>query len=187
VDSILDAAEGLFAEIGYAGATTNAIASRARTSVGSLYQFFPNKEAIVHGLADRYLQQLREVHAQAFHADALSLPLREWIGRTVDLLIDLQEANPGFTAIFCDLAPNSPAVQAVHALCAPLITDFEALLARRVPGMDPVQRGIHVRVSVMALKSLMQLTAKTAQGRLAIVPEIKALLVRYLEPLFGAG
>jgi AcrR family transcriptional regulator len=186
VESILDAAERLFAQIGYAGATTNAIAALAKTSVGSLYQFFPNKEAIVQGLADRYLQQLREVHARAFHADALNLPLREWIARTVDLLIDLQEANPGFTAIFCDLPPNSEALQAVHALYAPLIADFDALLARRAPSMAPEQRAIHVQVSVTVVKSLMQLCDTTAQTRAAIVPEIKALLVRYLEPLFGA-
>jgi AcrR family transcriptional regulator len=184
VESILDAAEQLFARSGYTEVTTNAIAAEAHTSVGSLYQFFPNKEAIVQGLADRYLQQLHEIQARAFQAEALSLPLRDWIGRVVDLLFELQDANPGFTAIFCDLPPNSDALQAVYGLYKPLIEGGDALLARRAPDLDPAQRAIHVQVCVTVIKALMPLCA-TPEARAAIVPELKVLLVRYLEPLYG--
>src|SRR6266511_1332655 len=48
---ILDAAAGVFADAGYERATTNAIAAAAGISPGSLYQFFPNKEAIAEALA----------------------------------------------------------------------------------------------------------------------------------------
>jgi AcrR family transcriptional regulator len=58
ITKILDAADELFAETGYEAATTNAIAARANTSIGSLYQFFPNKEAIFTALAQRYATEL---------------------------------------------------------------------------------------------------------------------------------
>ena len=55
VNIILDAAAAEFAAVGYEAATTNAIARRAGTSIGSLYQFFPNKEAVLEALSSPLL------------------------------------------------------------------------------------------------------------------------------------
>jgi AcrR family transcriptional regulator len=186
IETILDAAERLFSEVGYDGATTNAIASRAQTSIGSLYQFFPNKEAIVQGLAERYLAQLREVHARAFSPEALTLPLRAWTAQIVDLLFALAEANPGFQAIFCDLPPSSPAVQAVEALYQPIVAGVDALLASRRPEMDAARRSLYVQMACTAAKSLMRLADQRPEQRRELAEEIATLLARYLEPVFGA-
>lgn len=186
IEAILDAAEGLFAEVGYDGATTNAIASRAHTSIGSLYQFFPNKEAIVQGLAERYLAQLREVHATAFSPEALRLPLRAWTAQIVDLLFALDRANPGFKAIFCDLPPSSPAVQAVEALYAPIIEGVGALLASRRPDLDPARGELYVQMACTSVKSLMRLADQMPARRRELAEEITTMLVRYLEPIFGS-
>jgi AcrR family transcriptional regulator len=60
VDVILEAAARVLAERGYAGTNTNLIAAVAGVSVGSIYQYFPNKDAIVVALRDR--------HSEAMHA-----------------------------------------------------------------------------------------------------------------------
>ncbi|MEV1025717.1 TetR/AcrR family transcriptional regulator [Streptomyces sp. NPDC050264] len=52
---VLDAAAHVFAEYGYAAGTTNRIAERARVSIGSLYQYYPNKDAILVELLTRHL------------------------------------------------------------------------------------------------------------------------------------
>src|ERR1700690_1046063 len=52
---ILDAAAELFASVGYDAATTEEIAARARTSIGSIYQFFPNKRAMFDAITARHL------------------------------------------------------------------------------------------------------------------------------------
>jgi AcrR family transcriptional regulator len=54
VDSILDAAARVLRKHGYEEATTNRVAEVAGVSVGSLYQYFPNKEALVHALIERH-------------------------------------------------------------------------------------------------------------------------------------
>src|SRR4051812_43963566 len=59
IDQILLAAGVVFARVGYERATTNAIAAEAGISPGSLYQFFPNKEAIAGALETRYAEQMR--------------------------------------------------------------------------------------------------------------------------------
>jgi AcrR family transcriptional regulator len=57
VEAILQAAAQVFERHGYAAGTTNRIAQRAGVSIGSLYQYFPNKDAILVALVHRHLAQ----------------------------------------------------------------------------------------------------------------------------------
>ncbi|MCG8916377.1 TetR/AcrR family transcriptional regulator [Actinokineospora sp. PR83] len=56
-ERILTAAAHIFAEFGYAAGTTNRIAERARVSIGSLYQYFPNKDAILAELLVQHIDR----------------------------------------------------------------------------------------------------------------------------------
>jgi AcrR family transcriptional regulator len=58
VDRILDAAAHIFETEGYARTTTNHIATEATISIGSLYQYYPNKDAIIVGLAERHIASI---------------------------------------------------------------------------------------------------------------------------------
>lgn len=57
VEAILEAGAQVFERLGYATATTNRIAERAGVSIGSLYQYFPSKDAILVALARRHLEE----------------------------------------------------------------------------------------------------------------------------------
>ncbi len=57
VDAILEAAAQVFEREGYDGTTTDRIADRAGVSVGSLYQYFPSKDAILVMLAERHVER----------------------------------------------------------------------------------------------------------------------------------
>jgi AcrR family transcriptional regulator len=65
VTAILDATARILVERGFAQASTNAIAERAGVSVGSLYQYFPNKEALVAALHARHGDQMTAVIQRA--------------------------------------------------------------------------------------------------------------------------
>jgi AcrR family transcriptional regulator len=60
-ESILDSAETLLVEEGYDALTTNRIAEEADISVGSVYQYFPNKEAILLTIMDRFAERQYEI------------------------------------------------------------------------------------------------------------------------------
>ena len=60
VDRILEAAARIFAEQGYHGTTTNHVAEAAEVSVGTVYQYFPNKDALLVGLAEQHVAEAIE-------------------------------------------------------------------------------------------------------------------------------
>src|SRR5689334_19652309 len=61
VADLVSAAAGEFAEVGYDAATMSAIARRAGASIGSLYQFFPNKESLARALRTQYAQEYEQL------------------------------------------------------------------------------------------------------------------------------
>lgn len=68
-DAILIAAARIFDRLGYDAATTNHVAELAGVSVGSLYQYFPNKDALVTALHERHGEEVATVVAAAFGTD----------------------------------------------------------------------------------------------------------------------
>jgi len=64
VAAIYDAAAHVFTEIGYAEATTDQIAERAGISIGTLYHYFSGKEAILYGLWERYMDEIKTIVRQ---------------------------------------------------------------------------------------------------------------------------
>lgn len=74
VQQLLDAAAQVIAESGVDNATTNAVAARAETSVGVLYKFFPNKQAIVEALALRYIEEIEQLLSRQEQAGIAHTP-----------------------------------------------------------------------------------------------------------------
>ncbi len=83
VAALLDASAAIFAEKGYEAATMTEIAERAGAAIGSLYQFFPSKEALAEALFDRFADRWAASFAQV-EARASGRSARE----LADLLID---------------------------------------------------------------------------------------------------
>ncbi len=93
VDTILEAATRVLVEQGYDKASTNRIAEVAGVSVGSLYQYFPNKEAIVFTLAQRHSEEMIGLLADLANG-ITELPLPEAVRRFVRVMLKAHSANP---------------------------------------------------------------------------------------------
>jgi AcrR family transcriptional regulator len=66
IDAILDAAAHILGKCGWAGLTTNAVAEAAGASIGSLYQYFPDKLALIDAVRQRHFDDVLAVlHAAA--------------------------------------------------------------------------------------------------------------------------
>src|SRR5690606_37474069 len=104
--AILEAAAQLFQRHGYAATTTDKIAERAGVSIGSLYQYFPNKDAILVALADHHLRDTAEEVIRTLAAAArgrAALP-----GLLAELIRQVAAAHlgrPELHRLLFDLAP----------------------------------------------------------------------------------
>jgi AcrR family transcriptional regulator len=168
---LLDVAADVFAAEGYVAATTNAIAAAAGVSPGTLYQFFPNKESMAEALADRYIDALAEVHAQAEGWQISGVPLDDVINRMVDPAIRIAEDNSGFVAVF----------QWSTRLQSAVIDQVDGLIAIRVPELDPGRRRLIAQVTVKIFEALLP-AVLVAEGRprAEMTGELKRVLRAYL-------
>jgi AcrR family transcriptional regulator len=95
---MLDACAVLLDEVGYEGLTTTLVADRAGVAIGSLYQFFPDKRAIVQALAARNLEAyVARVHERV--ASCAGGDWRETVAAAIDDFIDMHRSTPGFRTL----------------------------------------------------------------------------------------
>ncbi|MBO4164707.1 TetR/AcrR family transcriptional regulator [Micromonospora sp. NPDC049081] len=104
-ERILAAAAHIFSEYGYAAGTTNRIAERARISIGSLYQYFPNKDAILAALLVRHID--RGTWTQADELDLSPGTLAATVRALVRDAIDNHSEDPQLLRIMIEEAPLS--------------------------------------------------------------------------------
>ena len=98
VDAILQAAAEVFAELGYARATTNKIARRAGVSVGSLYQYFPTKDSLLLEIYGRHHADVhRLLEAALARLVDPATPLEEGLRLLLTELVELHQTNPALT------------------------------------------------------------------------------------------
>ncbi len=93
VDAILDAAARVFAQEGYAATTTNRVAEVAGVSIGSLYQYFPNKDALIVALHHRHSAQMRAVMTTVLDASS-GASLRDSLAALVRALLAAHLIEP---------------------------------------------------------------------------------------------
>jgi AcrR family transcriptional regulator len=81
---LLDATAATVAELGLDGTTTNHIAKKAGVSIGSLYQYFPDKEAMIEAMMERLGQQIaQDFRARASQVDINRLALRDVVNTLI--------------------------------------------------------------------------------------------------------
>jgi AcrR family transcriptional regulator len=125
---ILSAAAHVFGEHGYAAGTTNRIAERAGISIGSLYQYFPNKDAILAELLLRHLDDGAAVTAK-IQAGRLPGPIDEVFRVFVRGAIESHLDEPRLLRVLLEQAPRSQhLLEKVERLKQSLVTYLRELL-----------------------------------------------------------
>jgi AcrR family transcriptional regulator len=186
---IARAAGELCAEVGADAVTMEAIAARAGTSIGSVYQFVPNKEALLQVVAERYVADLLAVLDAADPPDAATLPLGDVVDAVLEPFVAFHRAHPGYFAVL--FAPEgSRALGALRGrLRARLVRRVDRLFRLRAPRLPPAKRRRLALTAVEAGRALLQYIEVSVPdaGRRGMRAELKAMLVAYLAPWFGEG
>jgi len=193
VELLLDAAADVIAESGIAAATAEAIALKARTAKGSLYQFFPNRDAVLAALALRYADEMRAIHEKAFPMDAHRLSLEKLIDRIVRPLAEFHDRNPAFRRVFAtNEGPADDTRSAPLRLRAQLFDSFvdrlDVLFATRNPSLPAKERRRAALISASVGQAVLARRSRAAPAeKKPLADDLKMLLVAYLAPILGAA
>ncbi len=185
VDAILDAADAVFLEMSYAEATTNHVAARAGTSIGSLYRFFPNKEALLVALAERYGDRMREIAVALADPTAAERTLEERVSAGIETFNAFLLANPGFRTVI-EQAQN-PALQAGRRDHQQAMAGIiGAQQARLHPGLPEDEQRVVALVTETVLGALQMLSLSGDETlRRAVLEEAKRMVSGYLRARLG--
>lgn len=187
-EEILGAAGALFAEVGYDKTTTNMIAARAGVSPGSLYQFFPHKEAIAQAYAAHAVAHLHRVYDTVLSPPVITLPLSAFNEVFIDALIAFNREYPGYFALSLASTISPPLALALADLQGGVLGRMAAVFAGLWPQSTPAQRQLPGLVAYRIFVALLPLVLESdGEQQAAIVRELKTVLYRYWSPLVGAG
>ncbi|MEU1281825.1 TetR/AcrR family transcriptional regulator [Streptomyces sp. NPDC005805] len=186
IAQLLEAAASVFCETGYTAASTNAIAREAGVSPGTLYQYFPNKEAIAFELGDRLMHRWSESHGTALAAATQDLPLTQLLDAVLDPLIAFNYENPAFAVLMH--GPDIPGriTQEFDTVHQGLLTRIEEIISGHLPGTSRAETARIAAMSFAVFKAGLDLILAHEGGeRAAYVAELKSVMFRYLDPYLG--
>ena len=177
VAALLDAGAALFAEKGYDATTMTEIAQRAGAAIGSLYQFFPSKEALAEALferfAERAAQSFSRVEERAPGASPeklASLLLDHKLG----LRSDREAAEAALSSAIASIVERrKPLGDAVRARIAAILRSANPSLTREEAATAAAMLG-HI------LRSVPSLSAAQEESGLPLVDEVWKLLALYI-------
>jgi AcrR family transcriptional regulator len=184
VESLLDAAGRVFAELGYHAATTNAIAAEAKVSPATLYQFFPNKEAIADALMIRYATaEAKELRAVDI-PELASAPLEEAIRQFTGVVIEFNRKHPAFNTLHAEAPHCKEALEQKRLLTQTFVDQLSKVLIAKNPKIDKQDAVWSSEIVLTAVIGfLTALTGRKTSTRSRTIDALNQILVRYLEPV----
>lgn len=171
----------MFAQYGYARGTTNRIAGRADISIGSLYRYYPNKDAILIEHASRYLDAGVAATARRL-AEGTIGSLEGALNDIIATAIDNHRQGPEFLRVLIEQAPRSHQLMAkVAQLQQESIKAMKELLVSQ-PEVVVEDKDAAARLVVVTIESVVHQAMAAPQTLHADVlhEELVAMLTRYL-------
>jgi AcrR family transcriptional regulator len=182
VDAILAATARLLVKHGFDGLTTNAVATAAGVSIGSLYQYFPNKEALVGALVEHHIEHTSGA-VVAELARVAQLPIAEAARAVVELTVRAHAIEPELHRVLTEQVPRVGRLARLRELDEIASRAVAALLQARKAELAIGDPELAAFVLVSAIESIVHRAAMLYPHRLRdprLVDEATLLVTRYL-------
>jgi AcrR family transcriptional regulator len=174
--SFLDAAAELFVEVGFEAATMTAIAERSSSSIGALYNYFPDKQSIAFTLLKQYVEDL-EAQWTPLMKQAEILTHAEFADLFIERITRFVQARPAYLSLLA--APirfrRDPAARKASRVA--IANAFQA----KNPSLSKEQSLLAANLSLQIVRGMMTLYGEAdSKGKVLVVAEFKKLLTLYL-------
>lgn len=187
VDALLEATARILLKEGYDRASTNRIAQAAGVSIGSLYQYFPSKEALVAAVIDRHMQQMMQLVREALVRVA-SQPVEAAARELVRVMIDAHRVDPRLHRVLVEQVPRVGRLENIQAIDREAHALVRAYLEahRRELGIVDADRSAFVCVTTVEALTHAAVVYRpevlAAERFEDFVDDVTRLLSRYLRP-----
>jgi AcrR family transcriptional regulator len=178
---ILQAAARVFADHGYAAGTTNRIAEYADVSIGSLYQYFPNKDAILVELMSAHVQSgvaITRLHLAGGLPESIADTVRLFVRATVDN----HREDPQLHRVLFEETPRPPNFLRLADESALGIADLTQVVLAEHPDVRVTDTHTAARIVVTTIESLVHrlIASPNPVDETAFENEVTDMLTRYL-------
>jgi AcrR family transcriptional regulator len=179
---ILGAADAILSAEGFEALTVRRIAEAAGVPVGSIYQFFPDKAAVIDALAHTYIAEFDgAIEALVGASDAALWD--DLVGTLIDAFADLYRSHPGYVALWSGRHLSPELARADEANNAAIADGVRRILVRQAALPDGEQLAGVARISVVVADALLQFAFRAGAGEpedAVALGELKTLLRLYL-------
>jgi AcrR family transcriptional regulator len=153
VEALLEATARILVRAGFDAASTNRIAATAGVSIGSLYQYFPSKEALVAAVIDRHHQELMRIVRGAL-AELASEPLETAVRKLVAVAIEAHRVDPKLHRVLTEQVPRTGSLEKVETFSRENFALFRAYLEAHRDEVRVVDLGLAAFVCVTSIEAL---------------------------------
>ena len=185
VNALLEATARILVREGFDKASTNRIAEVAGVSVGSLYQYFPSKEALVAALIDRHNQKVMQA-VQGELTEAVHFPVEHAVRKLVEVAVKAHRIDPKLHRVLSEQIPRVGRLEKLESFNRGNYALFRAYLESRRHELRAADLGLTAFVCVTTIEALTH-TAVLHQKLVsdeateALVDETTRLVVGYLK------
>lgn len=189
VDCILDATARVLCTTGYDRASTNRIALAAGVSVGSLYQYFPSKEALVAALVERHTTEMTTL-LKAKLAEVASAPLDVAVRTMIQSMFDAHAVDPKLHKVLIEQVPRIGKLEQVVGVEREVEALVTVLLESRQKDLRRTNVGAVAFVLCRVVEAVTHAAVLAELGeprRGEVAAELTDMVLRYLPADPGGG
>lgn len=186
VDALIEATARILVRDGFDRASTNRIAQEAGVSIGSLYQYYPSKEALVAAVIERHTRELMEVVRVAL-AEVAGLSIEKAVRKLVSVAIDAHRIDPRLHRVLAEQIPRVGRLAKVETFNRQIYSLLRAYLKDRRSELRAVDLDMATFVCVTSIEALTHTAVLHRPEVLSddvvggLVDEVTRLVVRYLQ------
>jgi AcrR family transcriptional regulator len=174
VDALIEATARILVREGFDKASTNRIAAAAGVSIGSLYQYFPTKEALVAAVIERHQHSLMRVVREAA-AGVAGIPIKEGIRRLVAVAVEAHRLDPKLHRVLAEQIPRTGKLEGVASFSPENYAAFRTYLEGHRDELRGVDLGLAAFVCVTTIEALTH-TAVLHHPEMLLPPRMEAFI-----------